>query len=89
MDIFTDMVEDFFDVFMDDFSLVGNSFDDCLNNLDKVLARCGETNLVLNWEKCHIMIEEGIVLCHKISKHGIEVNKAKIEVISKLSPLHQ
>ncbi|XP_070003267.1 uncharacterized protein [Nicotiana sylvestris] len=86
MAIFTGMVEDFLEVFMDDFSVVGVSFEECLGNLDKVLARCEETNLVLNWEKCHFMVEEGIVLGHKISKNGIEVDKAKIEVISKLPP---
>ncbi|XP_070050795.1 uncharacterized protein [Nicotiana tomentosiformis] len=59
MAIFTDMVEDILEVFMDDFSIIGNSFDDWLNNLDKLLARCEETNLVLNWEKCHFMVEEG------------------------------
>ncbi|XP_070014511.1 uncharacterized mitochondrial protein AtMg00860-like [Nicotiana sylvestris] len=88
MAIFTDMVEDILEVFMDDFSVVGNSFEDCLNNLDRVLARFEETNLVLNWEKCHFMVEEGIILGHKISKHGIEVDKAMIEVISILLPLH-
>ncbi|XP_070015212.1 uncharacterized protein [Nicotiana sylvestris] len=71
---------------MDDFSVVGDSFDECLKNLDKVLARCKETNLVLNWEKFHFMAEEGIILGHKISKHDIEVGKANIEVISKLPP---
>ena len=86
MAIFTDMVEDFLEVFMDDFSVVRDSFEECLDNLDKVLARCEETNLVLNWKKCHFMVEEGIVLGHKISKNGIEVDKAKIEVISKLPP---
>ncbi|XP_019251030.1 PREDICTED: uncharacterized protein LOC109229944, partial [Nicotiana attenuata] len=86
MTIFTDMVEDFLEVFMDDFSVVGDSFNECLKNLDKVLAQCEETNLVLNWEKCHFMIEEGIVLGHKISKNEIEVDKAKIEVISRLPP---
>ncbi|XP_070023305.1 uncharacterized protein [Nicotiana sylvestris] len=85
MAIFTDIVEDILEVFKDDFSVVGNSFDDFLNNLDTVLARCKETNLVLNWEKCHFMVEEYNVLGHKRSKHGIEVYKAKIEVISKLS----
>ncbi|XP_070007263.1 uncharacterized protein [Nicotiana sylvestris] len=69
---------------MDDFSVVGDSFEECLDNLDKVLARCEETNLVLNWEKCHFMVEEGIVLGQKISKNVIEVDKAKIEVKSKL-----
>uniref|UniRef100_A0A1S3XYM4 RNA-directed DNA polymerase homolog n=1 Tax=Nicotiana tabacum TaxID=4097 RepID=A0A1S3XYM4_TOBAC len=86
MAIFMDTVEDYIEVFMDDFSVVRDSFDDCLENLDRVLARCEETNLVLNWEKCHVMVEEGIVLGHKISKNGIEVDKAKIEVISKLPP---
>ncbi|XP_019257981.1 PREDICTED: uncharacterized protein LOC109236237, partial [Nicotiana attenuata] len=86
MAIFTDMVEDILEVFMDDFSVVGDSFDECLKNLDRVLARCEDTNLVLNWEKCHFMVEEGIVLGHKISKNGIEVDKSKIEVISRLPP---
>ncbi|GJU55002.1 putative nucleotidyltransferase, ribonuclease H [Tanacetum coccineum] len=82
--IFHDMVEDFMKVFMDDFSIFGNSFDQCLNNLDKMLGRCEETNLVLNWEKCHFMVKEGIVLGHKIYGKGIEVDKAKIDVIAKL-----
>ncbi|GJZ84719.1 reverse transcriptase domain-containing protein [Tanacetum coccineum] len=82
--IFHDMVEDFIEVFMDDFSVFGNSFDQCLNNLDKMFGRCEETNLVLNWEKYHFMVKEGIVLGHKISVKGIEVDKAKIDVIAKL-----
>nr|GEZ88077.1 reverse transcriptase domain-containing protein [Tanacetum cinerariifolium] len=45
---------------------------------------CEDTKLALNWEKSHFMVKEGIVLGHKISKNGIEVDKAKIEVISKL-----
>ncbi|GJY05487.1 reverse transcriptase domain-containing protein [Tanacetum coccineum] len=82
--IFHDMVEDFMEIFMDGFSVFGNSFDQCLNNLDKMLGRCEETNLVLNWEKCHFMVKEGIVLGHKISGKGIEVDKAKIDVIANL-----
>ncbi|GKB01905.1 reverse transcriptase domain-containing protein [Tanacetum coccineum] len=82
--IFHDMVEDFMEVFMDDFSVFGNSFDCCLTNLDRMLARCEETNLVLNWEKFHFMVKEGIVLGHKISGAGIEVDRAKIDVIAKL-----
>ncbi|GJX63015.1 reverse transcriptase domain-containing protein [Tanacetum coccineum] len=82
--IFHDMMEDFMEVFMDDFSVFGNSFNQCLNNLDKMLSRCEETNLVLNWKKFHFMVKEGIVLGHKISGKGIEVDKAKINVISKL-----
>ncbi|KAK1651394.1 hypothetical protein QYE76_069199 [Lolium multiflorum] len=71
------------EVFMDDF-FYGNSFDNCLRNLDKVLQRCEETNLVLNWEKCHFMVNEGIVLGHKISERGIEVDRAKVEAIEKM-----
>ncbi|XP_021725096.1 uncharacterized protein LOC110692406 [Chenopodium quinoa] len=74
------------EVFMDDFSVGGTSFDDCLVNLGKCLQRCEKVNLVLNWEKCHFMVEEGIVLGHKISNAGIEVDKAKFEVIAKLPP---
>ncbi|BBH06778.1 transposable element gene [Prunus dulcis] len=86
MSIFSDMVERFIEVFMDDFSVFGSSFDSCLDNLALVLARCEETNLVLNWEKCHFMVQEGIVLGHKISARGIEVDRAKIETIEKLPP---
>ncbi|GJX15424.1 reverse transcriptase domain-containing protein [Tanacetum coccineum] len=72
------------EVFMDDFSVFGDSFDSCLSNLEKMLKRCEDTNLVLNWEKCHFMCREGIVLGHKISKSGIEVDRAKVDVIAKL-----
>ncbi|GKB54647.1 reverse transcriptase domain-containing protein, partial [Tanacetum coccineum] len=82
--IFHDMVEDFMEVFMHDFSVFGNSFDCCLANLDRMLARCEETNLVLNWEKCHFMVKEWIVLGHKIYGARIEVDRAKIDVIAKL-----
>ena len=71
---------------MDDFSVFGASFENCLANLEKVLQRCEESNLVLNWEKCHFMVQEGIVLGHKILKKGIEVDKAKLDVIDKLPP---
>ncbi|GKA37693.1 reverse transcriptase domain-containing protein [Tanacetum coccineum] len=84
--IFHDMIEESVEVFMDDFSVFGNSFDTCLNNLDKMLQRCKDAHLVLNWEKCHFMVKEGIVLGHKVSSAGLEVDKAKINVISKLPP---
>ncbi|GJT05166.1 DNA-directed DNA polymerase [Tanacetum coccineum] len=84
--IFHDMIEESVEVFMDNFSVFGNSFDTCLNNLDKMLQRCKDAHLVLNWEKCHFMVKEGIVLGHKVSCAGLEVNKAKINVISKLPP---
>ncbi|GJU58822.1 putative nucleotidyltransferase, ribonuclease H [Tanacetum coccineum] len=72
MAIFHELIKDSMEVFMDDFSVFGSSFDHCLSNLDKMLTRCEETNLVLNWEKCHFMVKEGIVLGHKISRAGIE-----------------
>ncbi|XP_073120529.1 uncharacterized protein [Henckelia pumila] len=68
MAIFHDMVEKFIEVFIDDFSVVGSSFDACLFNLKKVLQRCEESNLMLNWEKCHFMVKEGIILGHKVSE---------------------
>nr|GEX52562.1 reverse transcriptase domain-containing protein [Tanacetum cinerariifolium] len=50
----------------------------------RMLKRCEDTNLCLNWEKSHFMVKEGIVLGHKISKQVIEVDKAKVDVITKL-----
>nr|XP_034903990.1 uncharacterized protein LOC118041005 [Populus alba] len=64
--------------------LYGDSYELCLMHLDKVLERCEESNLVLNWEKCHFMVTHGIVLGHIVSSKGIEVDKSKIEVIQKL-----
>ncbi|GJU82226.1 reverse transcriptase domain-containing protein [Tanacetum coccineum] len=61
-------------------------FDSCLNNLEQMLIRCKQAYLVLNWEKCHFMVTEGIVLGHKVSCKGLEVDKAKIDVIAKLPP---
>ncbi|KAL4303983.1 hypothetical protein GQ457_10G009550 [Hibiscus cannabinus] len=86
LSIFSHMVEEFLEVFMDDFSVSGETFDSCLGNLAKVLKRCEEADLVLNWEKCHFMVKEDTVLGHKISRKGIEVDKAKVEVIEKLPP---
>nr|GEY00576.1 retrovirus-related Pol polyprotein from transposon 17.6 [Tanacetum cinerariifolium] len=84
--IFHDMIEESVEVFMEDFSVFGSSFDHCLNNLDKMLQHFKDEHLVLNWEKCHFMVKEGIIYGHKVSEAGIQVDKAKIEVISKLSP---
>nr|GEY45094.1 retrovirus-related Pol polyprotein [Tanacetum cinerariifolium] len=81
------MIEELVEVFMDDFSVFGNYFETCLNNLDKMLQRCKDAHLVLNWEKCHIIVKEGIVLGYKVSSAGLEVDKAKINVISKLPPI--
>ncbi|GKE27455.1 reverse transcriptase domain-containing protein, partial [Tanacetum coccineum] len=84
MAIFHDMIKKMMEVFMDDFSVFGNSFENCLSRVDKMLQRCEDTNLCLNWEKSHFMVKEGIVLGHKISKNRIEVDKAKVDVIAKL-----
>ena len=84
MSIFSDMVGEFMKVFMDNLSVFGDSFDGCSENLGKVLARCEEKNLDLNWEKCHFMVTSGIVLGHIVSSRGHKVNKSKIELISKL-----
>jgi hypothetical protein len=86
MAIFSDLIEDVMEVFMDDFSIYSKTFEDSLANLDKVLRRCQEADLLLNWKKCNFMVREGIVLGHKISEKGIEVDKAKIEVIEQLPP---
>nr|GEW76368.1 reverse transcriptase domain-containing protein [Tanacetum cinerariifolium] len=82
--IFYDMIEKIMEVFTDDFSVFGDSFSSCLSHLDKMLKRCEDTNLVLNWEKCHFICKEGILLGHKISKSGIKVDRAKVDVIAKL-----
>jgi hypothetical protein len=68
MVIFSDLNEKVMEVFMDDFSVYGKTFEDCLANLDKVLNQCPLADHVLNWEKCHFIVREGIVLRHKVSK---------------------
>ena len=80
------MIEEIMEVFMDDFSVNGKTFDHCLEILDKVLQRCQEKDPILNLEKCHFMVREGIVLGHLVSERGIEVDKAKIKVIEQLLP---
>ncbi|RDY10476.1 Retrovirus-related Pol polyprotein from transposon 17.6, partial [Mucuna pruriens] len=82
--IFSNLLQDCMEVFMDDFTVYADSFDACLENLTKVLIRCIDTNLVLNFEKCHFMVTEGIVLGHLVSNRGIEVDKSKIDIITSL-----
>nr|GEW23979.1 hypothetical protein [Tanacetum cinerariifolium] len=84
MVIFYDMIEKTMEVFMDDLLVFGDSFSSCLSHLDTMLQRCEDTNLVLNWEKCHFIVKEGIVLGHKISKNRLEVDRSKVDVIAKL-----
>ncbi|GJY12692.1 reverse transcriptase domain-containing protein [Tanacetum coccineum] len=87
--LFHDMIEETMEVFMDDFSVFGDSFSLCLSHLDKMLKRYEDINLVLNWEKCHFMVKDGIVIGHKISKSGIKVDKAKVDVCSRLLKISQ
>nr|GEV44382.1 reverse transcriptase domain-containing protein [Tanacetum cinerariifolium] len=84
MAIFHDMIEKTMEVFMDDLSVFENSFQSCLSHLERMLRRCEDTNLCLHWKKSHFIVKEGIVLGHKISKQGIKVDKAKLDVITKL-----
>nr|GEY46022.1 reverse transcriptase domain-containing protein [Tanacetum cinerariifolium] len=84
MEIFHDMIEKTIEVFMDDFLVFGNSFQSYLSHIEKMLKRCEDTNLCLIWENSHFMVKEGIVLGHKISKEGIDIDKAKVDVITKL-----
>ncbi|XP_057790992.1 uncharacterized protein LOC131008111 [Salvia miltiorrhiza] len=86
MSIFAEMIGDFVEIFMDDFSVFGNSYSDCLGKINLVLKRCIESGLTLSWEKSHFMVTSGIVLGHVVSKDGIEVDRAKVEVIEKLPP---
>ncbi|RDX96137.1 Retrovirus-related Pol polyprotein from transposon opus, partial [Mucuna pruriens] len=79
-----DLLQYCMEVFMDDLTVYANSFEACLSNLSKVLKRCIDTNLVLNFEKCHVMVTKGIVLGHQVSNRGIEVDKSKIDVITSL-----
>jgi len=67
------------------FFIFGDSFDNFLTKLKKVLRRCEEKNIVLNWEKCHFMVTNGIILGHIVKSIEIEVDKFKIELIVNLS----
>ena len=72
------------EVYIYDITIYGGTFEECLANLKTVLQRCIEKNLVLNWEKCHFMVNHGFVLGYVISNKGIEVDKAKVKLIPKL-----
>ena len=56
MSMFSDLVEEVMEIFMDDFIVYGSSFEQCLRNLETVLQRCKDKHLALNWEKCHFMV---------------------------------
>ncbi|RDX91963.1 Retrovirus-related Pol polyprotein from transposon 17.6, partial [Mucuna pruriens] len=78
INIFSNLLEDCMEVFMDDFMVYAESFEACH-------PKCIDSNLVLNFEKCHFMVTKGIILGHLVLARGIEVDKAKIDVISSLS----
>ena len=86
MSMFSDLVEEVMEIFMDDFTVYGSSFDHCLDKLKTVLQRCKDKQLALNWEKCHFMVIEGIVLGHKISTTGLEVDQSKVSIINTFAP---
>ena len=74
------------EIFMDDFTVYGSSFEHFLQNLGIVLHRFQDKNLAMNWEKCHFMVTEGIVLGHRIFAVGLEVDQAKVSIIKTLLP---
>ena len=86
MSIFLDLAEEVMEIFIDDFTVYGSSFEQCLQNLGTVLHRFQDKNLALNWEKCHFMVTEGIVLGHRISAARLEVDQAKVSIIKTLLP---
>lgn len=72
---------EFVEIYMDDFSVFGDSFQEALENLEKVLLHCQEAHLALSEKKCRLMCKVGIVLGHLISTKDIQVDPAKIEII--------
>jgi hypothetical protein len=72
---------------MDNFTVYGNTFEEALSNLEKVLIHYQESNLSLSHEKCKMLLTEGIVFGHHLSAEGIKIDPAKIEVIVKFSSL--
>ena len=86
MSMFSNLVEEAMEIFMDDFLVYGSSFENCLENLETVLQRCQDKNIALNWGKCHFMVTEGIVLGHKIFTASLEVDQAKVVIIKTLLP---
>ena len=86
MSMFSYLIEEVMEIFMDDFLVYGSSFENCLENLETVLQRCQDKNLALNWDKCHFMVTKGIVLGHKISVDGLEVDQEKFAILKTLLP---
>lgn len=74
LSVFSNMLEESIKVFMNDFLVVGDTFEQCLAHVKKVLQQYVETNLVLNWEKCHFMVKEGIILGHQTLEKRLQVD---------------
>ena len=85
MAIFSNFIGESMEVFMDDFSVFGPSFDACLEHLTQIIDICVKKHLVLSWEKSQFMVREGIVLGHLVSSKCLEVDKAKVKVIQDLA----
>lgn len=83
--IFFDLTHDCVEIYMENFTVYGQTLEEALCNLEKVLTICKETNLPLSNEKCYMVQIEGIVLGHHISVESIKVDPAKIEVIVNLA----
>ena len=81
MGIFFDLVDDSVEIYMDDFTPYGDSFIEGLRNLEKILERCIQVHVSLSTVKCHMMMEEGIVLGHLLLGEGIQMDPTKIKVI--------
>eukprot|EP00253_Pinus_taeda_P008680 PITA_08680 len=86
LSIFAELVHDLVEIYMDDFTPYGSSFQEALSNLEKVLSKCIEMNLSLNPEKCEFLMTEGTVLGHTISRQGLQVDTNKISIIKKVPP---
>nr|GEY50717.1 reverse transcriptase domain-containing protein [Tanacetum cinerariifolium] len=85
--IFHDMVEKTMEVFMDDFSVFRNSFENCLSHLDKMLQRCEDTNLSLNWEKIHFMVKRVLSSAIKFLKTRLRLTRLKsVSLLNYLIP---
>ena len=82
--IFSELVNDSMEIFMDDFTPYGSDFEEALKNLEKVLTRCEQTRLSLSTKKCHMMVSEGVVLGHFISANGIQVYPSKMKAIKNI-----
>ncbi|GJY37717.1 reverse transcriptase domain-containing protein [Tanacetum coccineum] len=86
MSIFHDMIEKTMEVFMDDFSVFRNSFSTCLSNLERMLKRCEDTNLALNWEKSHFMVKEGIRFYRRFIKDFSKISRPMTHLLEKSAP---